>query len=238
MTVTISRTQRRFVLPESELPTHYYNIAADLPVPLPPPLHPGTREPIGPRDLAPLFPMELIRPGGQHRPRDRDPGGGPRGVPDLPADAAPAGDGAREGARHAGPHLLQERGRLAGGLPQAEHGHRPGLLQPRRRASRGWSPRPAPGSGGARWHSPAPCSTSRRRSSWCGSATSRSRIGAASSSRSAPRWSRRRRARRTRGAPSWPRTPTRPAASGSRSARRSRRRRQPRRHEVLARAAS
>jgi tryptophan synthase beta chain len=61
MTVTISRTQRRFVLPESELPTHYVNIAADLPVPLPPPLHPGTREPIGPEMLAPLFPMELIR---------------------------------------------------------------------------------------------------------------------------------------------------------------------------------
>ncbi len=60
MTVTISRTQRRFVLPESELPTHYYNIAADLPEPLPPPLHPATKEPIGPEALAPLFPMALI----------------------------------------------------------------------------------------------------------------------------------------------------------------------------------
>jgi len=53
--------QRRFMLPESELPTHFYNIAADLPEPLPPPLHPATREPIGPEALAPLFPMELIR---------------------------------------------------------------------------------------------------------------------------------------------------------------------------------
>ena len=53
--------QRRFVLPETELPTHFYNIAADLPEPLPPPLHPATREPIGPEALAPLFPMELIR---------------------------------------------------------------------------------------------------------------------------------------------------------------------------------
>ena len=61
MTVTISRTQRRFVLPEDRLPTHYVNIAADLPVAPPPPLHPGTREPIGPEMLAPLFPMELIR---------------------------------------------------------------------------------------------------------------------------------------------------------------------------------
>jgi tryptophan synthase beta chain len=53
--------QRRFLLSEAEMPTHYYNIAADLPVPLPPPLHPATREPIGPEALAPLFPMELIR---------------------------------------------------------------------------------------------------------------------------------------------------------------------------------
>jgi tryptophan synthase beta chain len=61
MTVTITRTQRRYVLPEDRLPTHYLNLAPDLPVPLPPPLHPGTREPIGPEMLAPLFPMELIR---------------------------------------------------------------------------------------------------------------------------------------------------------------------------------
>jgi tryptophan synthase beta chain len=53
--------QRRFVLAEDELPTHFYNVAADLPVPLPPPLNPATHEPIGPEALAPLFPMELIR---------------------------------------------------------------------------------------------------------------------------------------------------------------------------------
>ena len=53
--------QRRFLLPEDELPTHFTNIAADLPEPLPPPLHPGTKEPIGPEALAPLFPMELIK---------------------------------------------------------------------------------------------------------------------------------------------------------------------------------
>ncbi len=61
MTTSDQSVQRRFVLPEAELPTHFYNIAADLPVPLPPPLHPATREPIGPEALAPLFPMELIR---------------------------------------------------------------------------------------------------------------------------------------------------------------------------------
>ncbi len=61
MSVAVPQATRRFTLPESELPTHYYNIAADLPEPLPPPLHPGTREPIGPEAFAPLFPMELIR---------------------------------------------------------------------------------------------------------------------------------------------------------------------------------
>jgi tryptophan synthase beta chain len=53
-------TDTKIALPESEIPTHFYNIAADLPTPLPPPLHPGTREPIGPEMLAPIFPMELI----------------------------------------------------------------------------------------------------------------------------------------------------------------------------------
>ncbi len=50
----------RFDLPQSEIPTHWYNVQADLPRPLPPVLHPGTKQPIGPADLAPLFPMALI----------------------------------------------------------------------------------------------------------------------------------------------------------------------------------
>ncbi|MBW2065944.1 MAG: TrpB-like pyridoxal phosphate-dependent enzyme [Deltaproteobacteria bacterium] len=50
-----------YFLDQKDLPTHWYNIQADLPEPLPPVLHPGTGKPIGPDDLAPLFPMELIR---------------------------------------------------------------------------------------------------------------------------------------------------------------------------------
>ncbi|WP_134765763.1 TrpB-like pyridoxal phosphate-dependent enzyme [Nocardioides sp. 1609] len=49
-----------FTLDPSEEVTHWYNIVADLPTPPPPPLHPGTHQPVGPDDLAPLFPMELI----------------------------------------------------------------------------------------------------------------------------------------------------------------------------------
>ena len=52
---------KKFVLNEVDIPRHYYNIMADLPVSHPPVLHPGTQQPIGPEDLAPLFPMELIR---------------------------------------------------------------------------------------------------------------------------------------------------------------------------------
>jgi len=51
----------KFVLDEKDIPTRWYNIQADLKTPAPPVLHPGTGQPIGPQDLAPLFPMELIK---------------------------------------------------------------------------------------------------------------------------------------------------------------------------------
>lgn len=50
----------KYLLEESQMPRSWYNIQADLPKALPPVLHPGTLQPIGPADLAPLFPMELI----------------------------------------------------------------------------------------------------------------------------------------------------------------------------------
>jgi tryptophan synthase beta chain len=50
----------KITLDEAEMPTAWYNIVPDLPEPPPPPLHPGTHQPLGPDDLAPLFPMALI----------------------------------------------------------------------------------------------------------------------------------------------------------------------------------
>ena len=50
----------KYVLDESRIPRAWYNIVADLPSPPPPVLHPGTLQPVGPDDLAPLFPMSLI----------------------------------------------------------------------------------------------------------------------------------------------------------------------------------
>jgi tryptophan synthase beta chain len=50
----------KYFLDESRIPKAWYNIQADLPTPAPAVLHPGTHKPVGPDDLAPLFPMELI----------------------------------------------------------------------------------------------------------------------------------------------------------------------------------
>ena len=50
----------KIVLEENDMPRQWYNIQADMPTPMSPPLHPGTQKPIGPEDLAPVFPMNLI----------------------------------------------------------------------------------------------------------------------------------------------------------------------------------
>jgi tryptophan synthase beta chain len=51
----------KVVLGDKDIPARWYNIMADFKSPPPPVLHPGTGQPIGPADLAPLFPMELIK---------------------------------------------------------------------------------------------------------------------------------------------------------------------------------
>ena len=56
----MSSSPTQYPLDASKMPRFWYNIAADLPSPPPPVLHPGTQQPIGPADLAPLFPMALI----------------------------------------------------------------------------------------------------------------------------------------------------------------------------------
>ena len=80
--------QVKFVLDEKDIPKTWYNLTADLPKPLPPVLHPGTKQPIGPADLEPLFPMELIL---QEVTGERYldiPAADPRRLPDVAAVAA------------------------------------------------------------------------------------------------------------------------------------------------------
>ncbi|MEY4372523.1 MAG: hypothetical protein RL219_1292 [Actinomycetota bacterium] len=55
-----AKTPHKILLTEDEMPTQWYNVIPDLPAPPPPPLHPGTLQPAGPDDFAPLFPMALI----------------------------------------------------------------------------------------------------------------------------------------------------------------------------------
>ncbi len=52
---------KKILLDENEMPKHWYNILPDLPEPLPPPLHPVTKEPVKPEDLEPIFPKALIK---------------------------------------------------------------------------------------------------------------------------------------------------------------------------------
>lgn len=59
--ITMTTGTTKYVLNEDQLPKDWYNVLADLPTPMAPPLHPGTGQPIGPDNLAPLFPMEIIR---------------------------------------------------------------------------------------------------------------------------------------------------------------------------------
>ncbi|HOL18514.1 MAG TPA: TrpB-like pyridoxal-phosphate dependent enzyme, partial [Bacillota bacterium] len=56
----MSAKQYKILLPEKELPQQWYNIQADLPAPLSPPLNPTTRQPAGPEDLSAIFPPALI----------------------------------------------------------------------------------------------------------------------------------------------------------------------------------
>ena len=119
-----------FLLDESQMPTQWYNVIPDLPSPPPPPLHPGTHEPVGPDDLAPLFPMALIEQEVTTAALRRHPRRGARRLPAVAAEPAVPGPPAGAAARHPGEDLLQVRGRQPGRLAQAEHVRAAGLLQP------------------------------------------------------------------------------------------------------------
>src|ERR687889_2228204 len=57
---TMPDAPTQFLLTEDRIPTHWVNLLPDLPGTPLPPLHPGTKEPAGPDDLTPIFPMALI----------------------------------------------------------------------------------------------------------------------------------------------------------------------------------
>jgi tryptophan synthase beta chain len=164
--------QTKFVLDETRIPRAWYNIAADLPEPPPPVLHPGTGQPIGPADLAPLFPMELIK---QVVSTERE-----IEIPEPVRDAyrlyrpSPLYRAHRlERALDTPAHIYYK---YEGGSPSGSHKPRPSTT--RKKASPDSRRRRAPVSGGARWRSQVPRSGSRSRSSWSAPATTRSHIAA------------------------------------------------------------
>ncbi len=125
----IPMPQTKFLLDESRMPRHWYNIMADLPVPPAPPLHPGTLQPVGPDDLAPLFPMELILQEVSTEREVADPRAGARRLPPLAAEPAGARPPPGEGPGHAGQDLLQVRRRVARRIAQAQYRRAAGLVQ-------------------------------------------------------------------------------------------------------------
>ena len=52
--------QTRFTLPQADIPSQWYNLLADFPEPMPPPLHPGTRQPVTPDLMTAIFPENLV----------------------------------------------------------------------------------------------------------------------------------------------------------------------------------
>jgi tryptophan synthase beta chain len=111
----------RWNLPTTEMPTAWFNVVPHMEAPPEPPLHPGTRQPVGPDDLAPLFPMALIGQEVTTEPYVDIPGE----VLDVLGLWRPT---PLVRARHSRTHLLQGRVRLTCRVPQAEHGGPASLL--------------------------------------------------------------------------------------------------------------
>ena len=141
------------------MPTQWYNVIPDLPEPPPPPLHPGTHDPIGPDDLRPAVPDGADRPGGQHRELPRHPRRGPRHLPALAAVAAVSSPPTRGAPSTPRPRSsTSTKGSVRPG-PTSPTPPCPRPSTTRPRGSGSSPPRPVRGSGGVRWPSPPRSST-------------------------------------------------------------------------------
>jgi tryptophan synthase beta chain len=160
----------RFDLPQDRLPTAWYNALARLDEPLQPPLHPGTREPLGPEDLAPLFPMALIEQEMSPAPWIDVPGE----VLDIlrlwrPTPLVRAVRLEQELGTPARIYFKDESVSPAGShkpntaVAQAFYNKAEGVTR--------LTPRPGPASGARPWPSPPRSTASTARSTWCGRRT-------------------------------------------------------------------
>lgn len=80
----------KFILPDDRIPKAWYNIVADLPQPLPPVLNAATGKPVGPEDLAPLFPNVAHPARSLDRAGDRDPRSSARCLQAVASDTTAA----------------------------------------------------------------------------------------------------------------------------------------------------
>ena len=126
---SMSEETVKYLLREQDIPTHWINLLPDLPGEPLPPLHPGTLQPAGPDDLAPIFPMALILQEVSSEPEVEIPEDVREMLQAVAPDAAVARPPAGARTRYPGAHLLQVRGHLAGRLAQAQHGRPPGLRE-------------------------------------------------------------------------------------------------------------
>ncbi len=126
-------TPTRFTLTQADIPTHWYNVLSDVPEPLPPPLHPGTKQPVTLQDMTAIFPENLVA---QEMTTERWVEI-PEPVREIYAMWRPTpllrAVRLGEGAANAGAHLFQVRRRQSRREPQAEHGGAAGVLQQDRR---------------------------------------------------------------------------------------------------------
>ena len=157
-------------------PTRWYNVLHDLPTPPPPVLHPGTGQPVGPDDLAPLFPMDLIL---QEVSTEQ--------YVDIPEEVLDVYRLWRPSPLYRAHRLEKALGTPARIYYKYEGARRPARTSrtPRflrrsttpRPGSGGSPPRPAPASGARRWRSPAHSTAWTARSGRCGRRTTRSPTG-------------------------------------------------------------
>ena len=168
--------QHKYVMGEDRIPHSWYNVIADLPAPPPPVLHPGTGQPIGPADLAPLFPMALI---GQEVSTERHieiPGP----VRDVYRMWRPTPLYRAHGLEKALGTTARIFYKYEGVSPAGSHKPNTAVAQAYYNKAEGvkkLSTETGAGQWGRRSPLPARCSGSTSKSTWSGSPTTRSRIG-------------------------------------------------------------
>src|SRR5881409_3498913 len=163
----------KYLLDEDQIPKSWYNILADLPVPLPPVIHPGTKQPIGPNDLAPLFPMDLIL---QEVSTEREIPI-PEPVRDIYRLWRPTPLHRARGWNECWIRPRTFTINMKVRVPPEATSRIPLWRRPSttsRPACAGWRPRQAPGNGEAPWPWPAACSICNAPCAWSRSAMTRS----------------------------------------------------------------